>query len=133
MGQIIAIEPVAKHIIYSPKRARQALDAIASPNLQIIFDPVNMLDMDNYQQRDEIFAEAIDLLGKDIAMIHLKDFVVENNGLKSVGAGFGEMNYDAILSYAKANKPYIHATLEDTVPANAVAAREHIESILKRV
>lgn len=36
MGVILAIEPVWKHIVYSPARAREVLDAIGSPNLQII-------------------------------------------------------------------------------------------------
>ena len=45
MGVILAIEPVAKHIVCNPKRARRVLDEIASPNLQIIFDPVIILDI----------------------------------------------------------------------------------------
>ena len=38
MGVIFAIEPVWKHIVCNPKRARRVLDAINSPNLQIILD-----------------------------------------------------------------------------------------------
>ena len=133
MGQILAIEPVFKHIVWNPKKARQVLDSIASPNLQIIFDPVNLLDISNYQNREEIFAEVIDLLGDDIAMIHLKDFRVQEDKLVSVGAGLGEMNYETILKFVKEKKPYIHATLEDTKPDNAVSAKEHVESVLERV
>ena len=59
MGVIVAIEPVYKHIVCSPKRARRVLDEIASPNLQIIFDPVNLLDICNYKDREAIIAEAI--------------------------------------------------------------------------
>lgn len=36
MGVILAIEPVYKHIVCNPKRARKVLDEIGSPNLQII-------------------------------------------------------------------------------------------------
>ncbi|MGN0297838.1 MAG: sugar phosphate isomerase/epimerase family protein [Lachnospiraceae bacterium] len=122
MGVIFAIEPVFKHIVWNPKQARRVLDAIDSPNLQIIFDPVNMLDISNYEQRDEIFEEAMDLLGKDIAVLHLKDFVVENGDLKSIAAGTGMMNYEKIMKFVKAQKPYIHATLENTVPENSVQA-----------
>ncbi len=129
MGVILAIEPVAKHIVCNPKRARRVLDEIASPNLQIIFDPVNLLDHSNYQNREEIFAEAIDLLGEDIAMVHIKDFVVKDNVLVSVAAGTGEMDYSQIIRFMKEKKPYIHATLENTVPENAVAAREYIQNL----
>lgn len=129
MGVILAIEPVAKHIVCNPKRARRVLDEIASPNLQIIFDPVNLLDHSNYQNREEIFAEAFDLLGEDIAMVHIKDFVVKDNELVSVAAGTGEMDYSQIIRFMKEKKPYIHATLENTVPENAVAAREYIQNL----
>jgi sugar phosphate isomerase/epimerase len=133
MGVIVAIEPVAKHIVYNAARARKVLDAIGSPNLQIIFDPVNLLDISNYSDREAIFAETIELLGDDIAVIHLKDFVVENGGLTSVGCGRGEMNYDQILSFIKKKKPYIHATLENTTPETAVFSKEHIQGIYDRV
>lgn len=105
------------------------LDAIGSPNLQIIFDPVNLLDICNYKDRDAIIAEAIDVLGEDIAMVHIKDFKVENNSLVSVAAGTGEMNYDRIIRFMKERKPYIHATLENTVPENAVASRKYIQRL----
>ena len=46
-GVTIAIEPVVKHIVYDAKRARTVLDEIGSPNLQILLDPVNLLNMEN--------------------------------------------------------------------------------------
>lgn len=129
MGVILAIEPVAKHIVCTPERARYVLDKIGSENLQIIFDPVNLLDIDNYKDRDAIFERAMELLGEDIAVLHLKDFVVDGNELKSVACGTGEMKYDEILTFVKKKKPYMHATLENTNPDNAVAARKFIQDI----
>ncbi len=129
MGVIFAIEPVYKHIVCNPKRARRVLDEINSPNLQIIFDPVNLLDISNYKKRDEIIGEAMELLGDDIAMIHIKDFVVEDGKLVSVAAGTGEMDYTKIMKFIRERKPYVHVTLENTVPENAVAAREYIQNL----
>lgn len=127
MGVIIAIEPVIRHIVYNPKRARQVLDAIASPNLQIILDPVNLLDESNAADHRRIIQEAIDLLGEDVAVVHLKDFKVQDGKLLSMGAGMGEMDYTGLMRFIKKEKPYIHATLEDTKPDNAVAARLFIQ------
>ena len=121
MGVIFAIEPVYKHIVCNPKRARRVLDEINSPNLQ--------LDISNYKNRDEIIEEAMELLGDDIAMIHIKDFVVEDGKLVSVAAGTGEMNYTKIMKFIRERKPYVHVTLENTVPENAVAAREYIQNL----
>ena len=128
MGVIVAIEPVAKHIVYSAERARRVLDEIDSPNLQIILDPVNLLDESNYREQDAVFAEALDLLGEDVAVIHLKDYVVEKNGLRAVAAGEGQMDYQRILAFVRQHKPYIQATLENTTPETAVAAREFLEA-----
>ena len=133
MGVIIAIEPVFKHIVYNPARAKQVLQAIDSPNLQIILDPVNLLDISNYKQQVEIVEEAIEVLGEHIAMVHIKDFRVEDEKLISVGAGLGEMDYTAVLKFIKERKPYIHVTLENTTPADSIQCKEHILSLYKNV
>ncbi|MCR5801286.1 MAG: sugar phosphate isomerase/epimerase [Lachnospiraceae bacterium] len=132
-GVIFAIEPVFKHIVCDPERARKVLDEVGSPNLKIIFDPVNLLDVSNIDRREEIFAQAMDLLGEDIAVLHLKDYVVENGGLKSVACGTGEMQYEELLRFVKEKKPNMHATLENTVPDNAVKTREFIQGIYDRL
>ncbi len=133
LGVIVAIEPVAKHIVWNADRAREVLDTIGSPNLKIIFDPVNLLDETNYGEREEIFAHTMEVLGPDIVMLHLKDFVVEDGKLKSVGCGLGEMDYENILRYIKAEKPFIHATLENTTPENHIQCRDTILGIYDRV
>lgn len=129
MGVIFAIEPVFKHIVCNPKRARQVLNEIDSPNLQIIFDPVNLLDISNYQDREQIIHEAIDLLGQDIAMVHIKDFRIEDGKMVSVAAGTGDMDYSEIIRFIKSEKPYVHVTLENTVPENAVDSRKYIQRL----
>ena len=134
-GVVFAIEPVARHSVYDPKTCRRVLDEIGSHNLQVLFDPVNMLDLDNVDRRDALFAEALELLGPDIAMIHLKDFVRtpgEGYGLKSVGAGTGEMDYSAIMRFVKAEKPFIYATLENTTPENAAWCRQAMQDAYDR-
>ena len=130
-GVIMAIEPVYKHIVWNPKRAREVLDRIESPNLQIIFDPVNLIDPECPDARDEVMAEAMDILAPEIAMIHLKDYVMEDGEMKAVGCGFGEMDYRSIVRFAEEKKPYIYATLENTTPDTAVRSREVIEELIK--
>ncbi len=127
MGVVVAIEPVYRHIVCNPRRARRVLDEIGSPNLQIIFDPVNLLDMENYADRKAVIQEAIELLGPDVAVMHLKDFTVRDGKLVSLGCGKGEMDLDPILKFMKERKPFIHATLEDTTPDNNVQVKSFIE------
>ena len=132
-GVIVAIEPVWKHIVCTIERARKVLDAINSPNLQIIFDPVNGLYTGNIDRQDEIIEQAFDLLRDDIAVVHCKDYVVEGDELKSIAAGTGGLNYPLLLKKIKQYKPYVHCTLENTVPENAIATRDFMENLYAQV
>ncbi|MBS6646230.1 MAG: sugar phosphate isomerase/epimerase [Clostridiaceae bacterium] len=127
MGVLVAIEPVWCHIVYNSKRALQVLKEINSPNLRIILDPVNLLSSENYTDYEKVIEEAVEDLGDYVEVMHMKDFRFENGRVVSVAAGTGVMNYDKLLGFLKAKKPYIHATLEDTTPDNAAAAREFLE------
>lgn len=132
-GVSVAIEPVWKHIVYDADRAVKVLEAIKSPNLRIILDPVNLLDLGNAEQRERVIGNAIDKLGEHVAVVHLKDFVREGDGLRSIAAGTGEMDYTQILRFMKERKPYIQATLENTDNSNAVQAREFLERLYAEV
>lgn len=126
-GVSVAIEPVWSHIVYNADQALKVIRAIRSPNLRIILDPVNLLYPGNADEREAVFADAMDKLAEHIAVVHLKDFVREGGGLRSLAAGTGEMDYTGILRFLKERKPYIQATLEDTTNDNAVAAREYLQ------
>lgn len=128
-GVTLAIEPVYTHIVHDGKAARKVLDAISSDNLKIILDPVNLLHNDNVDRRDDVIREAIDLLGDDVVIIHMKDYQRTENGLQSMACGLGEMDYTDILRFAKYQKPFIQMTLEDTKPDNAEAARLYLEQL----
>lgn len=131
MGVLMAIEPVVRHIVCNPKRARRVLDEINSPNLRIILDPVNLLEIYNYEKQDEILDEAVELLGKDVAVLHVKDFQIKDGKLVSVPVGQGLCHWERVIPYMKKEKPFMHATLENTSPDNAVEALEHIRAVYR--
>lgn len=122
-GVILAIEPVVVHSMWNPTACRKVLDEIGSANLQILFDPVNLLDSSNVDHCQELFQEFFELVGTEIAAMHLKDYKHTPDGKKlitiGVPAGMGEMNYRGIMAYVKREKPFLFATLEDTKPENA--------------
>lgn len=135
MGVIIAVEPVYKHIMYDIKRTRTVLDSINSPNLRVIFDATNVMSVDNYRRQDDIIEEAFDLLGDEIEVIHIKDFVQKDNEIVSrpVIVGEGNLNLSLLLKLAKAKKPFIHMLLEDSLPENAAMSKQCIETTYARV
>jgi len=132
-GVTIAIEPVWNHIVYNADRAAQVLQGIGSRNLRIILDPVNLLCVENADNRDAVIADAIDRLGERVAMVHLKDFDIRDGKMVSIAAGTGRMDYTRILRFMKERKPYIHATLENTDNTTAVSSRKILEELYQRL
>lgn len=125
-GVILAIEPVAVHSMWNPAACRKVLDEVGSHNLQILFDPVNLLDAGNVDHREEIFQEFFELVGTEIAAVHLKDYITSPDGreLIQIGAGLGEMDYSGIMAFLKREKPHIFAILENSTPDNAAGCAE---------
>ncbi|MBR3873762.1 MAG: sugar phosphate isomerase/epimerase [Clostridia bacterium] len=128
-GVNVAIEPVWKHIVFDAQRALRVIRSIASPNLRIIFDPVNLLCMDNIDRRDQVISETLDLLCDRIAAVHLKDYTIQKGELQYTAAGKGEMDFHPLIRNLVSQKPYIQATLENTCNENAVEARQFIEML----
>lgn len=129
MGVIIGIEPVHLGTINTPAMARRMLDELKSPNVQIILDPINLLGSHNCMKAKEVIDEAIEILGPDIAVVHLKDYKIVDGKMQVTVAGFGEMDYSSLFRFMKEKKPFIHATLEDTKPENHVKCREIIQKL----
>ncbi len=132
-GTTLAIEPVWNHIVYNADRALEVIRGMESPSLRIIFDPVNLLCMENADDRERVFGDAMEKLCDYIAMVHLKDFVRTDGRLVSVAAGTGEMDYTGILRFLKARKPFIQASLENTTNENAVRSREFLENLYQKI
>lgn len=113
-GVIVGIEPVTKHVINTPERMRRVLDNVMSNNLQVILDPVNLLDENNYKRQDEIIKKVFELFEDRIVIIHAKDFVIEDNKAKVVPIGTGLLNYPLVISLIKERNPYIEVLLENS-------------------
>ena len=113
-GVFVGIEGVTSHVIHTPRRMKQILDKINSNHLQVIFDPVNLLSAENYQNQDKIIKESFDLFGDKIVVIHAKDFIVKGNVLKQLAPGKGQFNYRLLCELIKKRKPYIEILMEET-------------------
>ena len=127
-GAVLAVEPVWYHIISTPERAARMLEELPSDHLQIILDAVNLISPDQADHAEEIISNAISLLGDRVRILHMKDFVLTEDGrMDACACGKGSMRYERLLSFAKERD--LPMTLENTVPANAEEARLHLESI----
>ncbi len=130
-GVILGIEPVVRHNMYTIERTRKILDMVKSPNLRVILDPVNLLDATNYMEQGKIMQQAFDLLADDIDVLHIKDFVVEGDKLRTTNltVGEGQLELAPILKFAKEKKPFINVLIEDSNPGNIQQSRSNIIKI----
>ena len=128
MGVCIGIEPVYKHIMCNVERTRKVLDAVNSPNLRVILDPINLLNAENEKQHEKIVEDAFDVLGNEIDAIHIKDYVVKEGNIvyEKVTVGEGNFNIPHFLGILKEKKPFINVLLEASTPENVKASCEYI-------
>jgi len=104
-GVFVGIEAVTTHVISTPGRMKQIIDKVNSNNLQVIFDPVNLLNIENYKNQEEVIKKSFDLFGDKIAIIHAKDFIIEDGNLKQVAPGKGMLNYKLLCDLIKKKSP----------------------------
>lgn len=112
-GVIVGIEGGKNEVISSPRKMKRVLDIIISNNLQVIYDPVNYLSVGNYINQDDIIKEAFELFGDRIVIVHAKDFHIVEGTIKTTAPGKGSLNYELLLKFLKARKPFVNILLED--------------------
>jgi sugar phosphate isomerase/epimerase len=131
-GVIVGIEAVTAHVVSTPQKMRRMLDTVASNNLQVVFDPVNLLARENFHEQERVIGEALELFGDRIAIIHAKDFVVENGQIKSASAGRGKLRHDLVMKFAVKEKPGISILLEDTDEQTVQESREFLRQVAEQ-
>ncbi|WP_046079057.1 sugar phosphate isomerase/epimerase family protein [Halomonas sp. HG01] len=112
-GVIVGIEPGVNHPVYSPETVTRLLDSVDSPNLQIIFDPVNFLTIDNYARQRDIFREALDSWGDRIAVMHAKDVRISDGALRPAAVGQGLLDYAFLFEWLAPRKPNLNVILDE--------------------
>jgi len=131
-GVIVGIEAVTSHVVSTPRKMRRMLDSVASNNLQVVFDPVNLLSLENHHEQERVIGESLELFGDRIAVIHAKDFVVEDGQFKSASAGLGKLRHDLVMKLAVTQKPGISILLEDTNEQTARDSREFLRQVAEQ-
>ncbi|ESY01356.1 sugar phosphate isomerase/epimerase [Mesorhizobium sp. LNJC405B00] len=97
-GVDLAIEPELANVVSTPERARQLIDALASPRLVVVLDPANLFECASRQDPKSIIASAVDLLGDRIAIAHAKDRGLDGS---FAAAGKGVVDFRDFISQLK--------------------------------
>lgn len=132
-GVTVGIEAGLHHPLYTASLTRRLLDEIPSNNLQIILDCANLMSPTNYLHQEAIITEALKLLGDRIAIIHLKDFIVQDGAIKIVPVGQGWLEFEPILRYMKYERPHIQGILESTPESHLGESIAFLQGIYEEV
>lgn len=124
----IGIEPVAWHPLEDAETACEVLKELGSDHVKIIFDPANVMERPGEVRQKAYWKRCFDLLGPYIEAIHLKDFVVDEQG-RYCGKPLGEgvMEYDVLKEWLK-NHPSMAVLREEMDP---MLAKQDIQFMRK--
>ncbi|OXS76622.1 sugar phosphate isomerase/epimerase family protein [Domibacillus enclensis] len=109
----IGIEAGVNHPIYSPETMKRMLDLVDSPNVRVIFDPVNLLTPETWSQQQAIYQQAFDLFGDKIDVLHAKDVTLKDGRLQPVPVGSGLIDYEEVFRLLKSTGRQVPVLLED--------------------
>lgn len=129
-GVVVGIEAVTSHVISTPEKMRRLLDEIDSPNLKVVFDPVNLLNVGNFTCQHDVVRRSLELFGDEIVVVHAKDFRVEDDRFETCPAGTGMLDYDAFLPDLADRLSGIAILLEEADPEHAGSARQFIQQTI---
>ena len=132
-GVNVGMEGAAGHCCYCVKQLKRAVDGINRPNVRVIFDLYNYLDMSNYQNYMDILDEGLATFAGRIVVFHMKDFVVADGKIKQVAPGKGMFDYPAILRKIKAYDGDAVLVLEGTTGEDIVPAIEFVKTTWEQV
>jgi sugar phosphate isomerase/epimerase len=134
LGSIVAIEGVAdKDVIHSHERMQRTLEMIPSPNLGIIYDPVNFLPFKRASESDDLMKEAFQMFGDKMVAIHAKDYLLEEGRVNTtIPSGRGMLNYQLLLDLVREYKPMIPVLLENNTPDTIDGTIEFINQFSRK-
>lgn len=93
-GVALGVEPEPGNVVANAGIARRLLDETENPRLKVVMDAANLLPPECQTRQHEVIAEAVSLLGADIALVHTKD--VGPTG-EAVAAGRGVVDFHNFL------------------------------------
>lgn len=130
VGADITIEGAWGHVMYCPRVLKRLVDELHSPRVHVTIDLYNYLYEGNFEARDQIFLEALQLFGEEVKIIHLKDAKVENGKLIQVAPGKGDFHYSFMIASIKKYCPKATLVFEGVKAQDIDASKRFVEALL---
>jgi sugar phosphate isomerase/epimerase len=142
VGMDVAAHPHIMSPLCSVERLRALLEAVASPRLKVLMDPVNLTWPHRFYRTTELVNQIFDELGHAIVALHAKD--VTMSAVKRVGGahlsvvhldeavpGAGSMDYGTILRRLNTLGHDVTVQVEHFSPEETVVGQQYIRYVAR--
>ncbi len=129
-NKAILIEGAYNHVIYNPSLLKKLITEIGLDNVFVIIDIYNYLYLGNYKNAKDLFDESLELFKDQIKIFHIKDFTLENDGLKQVPIGQGLMPYPYMIKRIKEVCPNATLIFEGVTGEDITTSTKYIKKLM---
>ncbi|MBE6349387.1 MAG: sugar phosphate isomerase/epimerase [Spirochaetaceae bacterium] len=125
---VFLIEGAWHHCMFKPQQLKRMVDELDNGHVCVTVDILNYLYIGNYQNREAIFQECLELFKDKIKVFHIKDFVIENDQIVEVEIGKGIMGWHKFLPIIKEKYPEAILVFEGV--KNVPASLQFVKKVL---
>ena len=133
IDQKIVIEPAFNHCIYNVNELSNILKRFDSDNVFVTVDLFNLLSLENYQNKNQVFEEALKTFNSKVKIIHIKDSILEDGKIKQVNPFEGDFDYEFMLKtinkYSKDAVLIFEGVKEESIDNAYIKLKEIAEKI----
>ena len=127
---VVGVEPEHANVVSTARRALRLLESFPGSAIRIVLDPANLLEDVPLELQSDTLAEAIELLGPAIVIVHAKDRFADG---RVAPAGLGTVDWGrflAGLSRIDFQGPLVaHGMSADQAPAVAAYLQDQLERL----
>ena len=136
----VAIHPHIITPVYSVERYQELFDAVPSPRLKALFDPVNMTGPHMFLRMTDFINEIFDGIGDKIVTMHAKDATMWSaqpisiiSRVDEAVPGTGMMDYATILRRLDALDNDVPVHVEHFPELETIAGQQHIRHVGREI
>lgn len=126
----IAIEPAFHHVIKDVDSLLDMNEQIGDERLVYVLDVYNLLNSRPYIDYKQILNEFLTKAGNKTKIVHLKDFIIENEQVKQVKIGEGIVDFEFLINEIKKYSTDALFVLEGTLEEDLKDAMNLLEKYM---
>jgi L-ribulose-5-phosphate 3-epimerase len=131
-GVCIGLEAAREHVVYNVDRMEQAIRALDSDYVKVIFDPVNIIEEEELDKQASFFDAAAKKLAGKIAVVHAKDIKKIGGAMVRVAPGDGVINYVSLVDSVRNFDKSLPLIMEETSGVFIKPALEYLRGQVAR-